>query len=105
MREIFDAYVIFDRGYPSYDMFNYLDSKKLLFLMWVSTSFKFAESLDSDDSILEYKVNGNFKKVRVVKFDLSNWITETLVTNIYDETIKISEFKELYFLRGDIESK
>lgn len=97
--------VIFDRGYPSYDMFDYLDSKKLLFLMRVSTSFKLAESLDSDDSILEYKVNGEFRKVRVIKFELSNGITETLVTNIYDETIKISEFKELYFLRWGIESK
>lgn len=33
--------VIFDRGYPSYDMFDYLNSKGLLFLMRVSTSFKF----------------------------------------------------------------
>lgn len=73
--------------------------------MRVSTSFKLAESLDSDDSILEYKVNGEFRKVRVIKFELSNGITETLVTNIYDKTIKISEFKELYFLRWGIESK
>lgn len=48
-------------------MFDYLDSKELLFLMRVSTSFKLAESLDSEDSILEYKINGKLKKVRVIK--------------------------------------
>ena len=80
-------------------MFDYLDSKELLFLMRVSTSFKLAESLDSEDSILEYKINGKLKKVRVIKVELSNGITETLVTNIYDESIEIKKFKELYFLR------
>ena len=35
--------------------------------MRVSTSFKLAESLDSEDSILEYKINGKLKKVRVIK--------------------------------------
>lgn len=97
--------VIFDRGYPSYDMFDYLNSKGLLFLMRVSTSFKLAESLDSEDSILEYRVNGELKKVRVIKIELSDGITETLVTNIYDESIKMEKFKELYFLRWGIESK
>ena len=78
-------------------MFDYLDSKELLFLMRVSTSFKLAESLDSEDSILEYKINGKLKKVRVIKVELSNGITETLVTNIYEESIEIKKFKELYF--------
>ena len=34
---------------------------------------------------------------------LSDEVTETLVTNIYDETLDTSKFKELYFLRwGDV---
>ena len=80
--------ITFDRGYPSYDMFDYLDSKELLFLMRVSTSFKLAESLDSEDSILEYKINGKLKKVRVIKVELSNGITETL-NNLIEKAIKI----------------
>lgn len=76
--------------------------KKLFFLMRVSTSFKLAQSIESEDSILEYKFKGKTKKVRVVKIKLNN---EVLITNIYDETITPLQFKELYFLRWGIESK
>ncbi|MBU3103070.1 IS4 family transposase [Clostridium gasigenes] len=97
--------VLFDRGYPSYDMFDYLNDKKLLFLMRVSTCFKLAQAIDSDDAILEYKVKGAIKKVRVLKIKLSEEVTDVLVTNIYDEKITPIEFKELYFLRWGVESK
>ena len=100
-----NSIVIFDRGYPSYDMFDHLNDKGLLFLMRVSTSFKLVQSIDSDDSILEYKLKGEIKKVRVLKIKLSEDVTEVLVTNIYDEKITTIEFKELYFLRWGVESK
>lgn len=100
-----NSIVIFDRGYPSYDMFDHLNDKGLLFLMRVSTSFKLVQSIDSDDSILEYKLKGEIKKVRVLRIKLSEDVTEVLVTNIYDEKITIIEFKELYFLRWGVESK
>ena len=100
-----NSIVIFDRGYPSYDMFDYLNDKGLLFLMRVSTSFKLVQSIDSDDSILEYKLKGETKKVRVLKIKLSEDVTEVLVANIYDEKITTIEFKELYFLRWGVESK
>lgn len=88
-----NSIVIFDRGYPSYDMFDYLNNKGLLFLMRVSTSFKLAQSVDSDDSILEYKLKGEIKKVRVLKIKLSEEVTEVLVTNIYEQKITPMEFK------------
>ena len=100
-----NSIVIFDRGYPSYDMFDHLNDKGLLFLMRVSTSFKLVQSIDSDDSILEYKLKGEIKKVRVLRIKLSEDVTEVLVTNIYDEKITTIEFKELYFLRWGVESK
>ena len=100
-----NSIVIFDRGYPSYDMFDHLNDKGLLFLMRVSTSFKIVQSIDSDDSILEYKLKGEIKKVRVLRIKLSEDVTEVLVTNIYDEKITTIEFKELYFLRWGVESK
>ena len=86
-------------------MFDYLNDKGLLFLMRVSTSFKLVQSIDSDDSILEYKLKGETKKVRVLKIKLSEDVTEVLVANIYDEKITTIEFKELYFLRWGVESK
>ena len=73
--------------------------------MRVSTSFKLAQSIESEDSILEYKFKGKTKKVRVVKIKLNNEVNEVLITNIYDETITPLQFKELYFLRWGIESK
>ena len=100
-----NSIVIFDRCYPSYDMFDHLNDKGLLFLMRVSTSFKLVQSIDSDDSILEYKLKGEIKKVRVLRIKLSEDVTEVLVTNIYDEKITTIEFKELYFLRWGVESK
>ena len=86
-------------------MFDHLNDKGLLFLMRVSTSFKLVQSIDSDDSILEYKLKGEIKKVRVLRIKLSEDVTEVLVTNIYDEKITTIEFKELYFLRWGVESK
>ena len=86
-------------------MFDYLNDKGLLFLMRVSTSFKLVQSIDSDDSILEYKLKGETKKVRVLKIKLSEDVTEVLVANIYDKKITTIEFKELYFLRQGVESK
>ena len=97
--------VIFDRGYPSYDMFKYLNDQGLLFLMRISSSFKLVQSINSDDSILEYKLKGEIQKVRVLKIKLSEDVTEILVTNIYDEKITAVKFKELYFLRWGVESK
>jgi len=100
-----NSIVIFDRGYPSYDMFDYLNDKNLFFLMRVSSSFKIAQSISSEDYILEYKIKRELKKIRVIKIKLSDDITEILVTNIYDETITPTKFKELYFLRWGIECK
>ncbi|MDU6522134.1 transposase [Clostridium sp.] len=62
-------------------------------------------TIDSDDSILEYKLKGEIKKVRVLRIKLSEDVTEVLVINIYDEKITTIEFKELYFLRWGVESK
>lgn len=100
-----NSIVIFDRGYPSYEMVDYLNGKGLLFLMRVSTSFKLAQSINSQDSILNYRFKGEMKKVRVVKIKLSEEVTEMLITNIYDDNITPSKFKELYFLRWGVESK
>lgn len=86
-------------------MFDYLDTKNMLFLIRVPSSFKTVQNIDSNDCILEYKIKRKYRKLRVIKIELSNNITEILVTNIFDESIKYDEFKELYFLRWGVESK
>lgn len=100
-----NSIVIFDRGYPSYEMFDYLDAKNTRFLMRVSSAFKTVKNIDSKDCIIEYKIKEKYKKLRVIKIELSTSITEILVTNIFDEDIGYDKFKELYFLRWGVESK
>ena len=100
-----NSIVIFDRGYPSYDMFNFLEENGLFFLMRVSSSYKVAESIDSKDSILNYKFGVYSKEVRVIKVELPDGTIEVLLTNIFDKSITTTLFKELYFLRWGVECK
>jgi hypothetical protein len=97
--------IIFDRGYPSYDMFNFLEEKGLFFLFRVTSSFKEIQAINSDDSIIDYKFGTYSKKVRVIKVELSDGTIEVLLTNIFDKTITTALFKELYFLRWGVECK
>ena len=100
-----NSIIIFDRGYPSYDMFNFLEENGLFFLMRVSSSYKIAESINSNDSILNYKFGIYSKEVRVIKVDLPDGTIEVLLTNVFDKTITTTLFKELYFLRWGVECK
>ena len=97
--------IIFDRGYPSYNMFNFLEEKGLFFLFRVTSSFKEIQAIDSDDSIIDYKFGTYSKKVRVIKVELPDGTIEVLLTNIFDKTITTALFKELYFLRWGVECK
>lgn len=64
---ISNSIILFDRGYPSYDMFDYLNDKNLFFLMRVSSSFKMIQSVSSEDCILEYKLKRELKKNKSYK--------------------------------------
>lgn len=97
--------VIFDRGYPSYDMFNYLDDKGLFFLIRTSSSWKKFRNLDYNDNILDYEFENSSKKLRVLKIELPDGTIEVLVTNIFNKNITLDLFKELYFLRWGVECK
>jgi len=100
-----NSIVIFDRGYPLYDMFNFLEENGLFFLMRVSSSYKIAESINSNDSLLNYKFGIYSKEVRVIKVELPDGTVEVLLTNIFDKSITTTLFKELYFLRWGVECK
>lgn len=100
-----NSIVIFDRGYPSYDMFNFLEENGLFFLMRVSSLKRIAESINSNDSILNYKFGVYSKEVRVIKVELPDGTIEVLLTNIFNKSISTTLFKELYFLRWGVECK
>lgn len=88
-----NSIIIFDRGYLSYDMFNFLEEKGGFFLMRVSSSYKIAESIRSNDSILNYKFGKYSKKVRVIKVELPDGTIEVLLTNIFDKASNTTLFK------------
>lgn len=97
--------IIFDRGYPSYNMCDFLDKKNLFYVMRTPSSFKVTNNTILNDSIINFKRKGKSKEIRVIKVDLPDGTIETLITNIFDKNITIPLFKELYFLRWGIEGK
>jgi hypothetical protein len=97
--------ILFDRGYPSKDLISFIEQKKLKYLMRVSVSFKSLVNVKGEDQIVEIKNKKETLKVRVLKFQLDSGVAEVLITNIFDETFSVSDFKELYFKRWGIEVK
>jgi hypothetical protein len=98
--------ILFDRGYPSKDFITFIESRRLKYLMRVSSGFlKVVINAPNQDQIIEAKHKDKVLEMRVIKFELESGIIETLVTNLFDETISVEDFKELYFKRWGIEVK
>ena len=62
MKLLSNSIVIFDRGYPSYEMFDFLDEKGLFFVIRLSSSYKEIQAINSNDSILNYNFGTISKK-------------------------------------------
>lgn len=98
--------IVFDRGYPSYDFVSFIESKDIKYLMRVSGKFfKVVVNAPKADQIVEVTSKGKTITMRVLKFKLTSGITETLITNVFDEDFSVTDFKELYFKRWGIEVK
>jgi hypothetical protein len=98
--------ILFDRGYPSRNFFAYLEGSGVKYLMRVKAlSMKEVNEAMEPDQIVEINVNGKTIKVRVLRFMLDSGIEEVLVSNLWDESLGIQEFKALYFKRWGIEVK
>jgi hypothetical protein len=98
--------ILFDRGYPSRDFISFMEQKKIKYLMRVSGAFlKVVVKAKNEDQIIETKHKKELMKIRVLKFQLDSGLTEILITNIFDESFTVTDFKELYFKRWDIEVK
>jgi hypothetical protein len=98
--------ILFDRGYPSFELIQGLLERKMHYVMRVREKFSTAiDELGRGDHSIELKQNGDYVKVRVIKFRLSSGELETLITDIMDNKISMKTFKALYFKRWPIETK
>ena len=117
-----DDLVVMDRGYPSYELFvKYACTTNFVVRLkktsFVKAKFLFDKHSEKKDVILEINAPKHLKeslkqenlstkmKVRFVQVVLNNGTVEVLATNVLDSnTIKTSDFKELYSKRWGIET-
>ena len=92
--------ILFDRGYPSEDLFRFLDSQNIYFLMRLPKSYKKA-IFEDKDSLFTYPASCKKKQLtlRSIHFPMEDGNTEYLITNIMQNEMKYPLFKELYRLR------
>lgn len=98
---------LFDRGYPSNEMFKFLESKNLKYLMRVKVNKcnQVVDNANKKDQIIEIIYKNKVLKVRIINVILPTGETEKLVTNIMDTSFTNEDFKVLYFKRWGIEVK
>ena len=96
---------LFDRGYPSNEMYHFLMmEQKVKFVIRVKIN-KFQAQTDNanlPDQEIEISYKEEKLRLRVINVKLNTGETEKLVTNLYEETI---DFRDLYFKRWGIEVK
>lgn len=94
--------IVFDRGYPSKEMVQYLDENGFKYLMRVQKGFN--KEIDTSVNCDFYTKIADCN-VRVIKLTLPNGEPETLITNLGRKVFLTSDFQELYYLRWGIETK
>jgi hypothetical protein len=99
--------VLYDRGYPSFELIETHKRYNIGFVMRVKKGFnKSIDQLIEGDHIATLQKRGHDDiTVRVIKFTLSSGEEETLITSITDKRMGIEAFKKLYFMRWPIETK
>jgi IS4 transposase len=114
--------ILFDRGYPSADLIQYLEKKEIYYLMRTNANFyKEVNETTTPDEIVQIEITserakrlekqgtpipkGTILKVRVLKVELSTGESETLITNLTRDELTYEESKALYFKRWGIETR
>jgi hypothetical protein len=86
--------ILFDCGYPSFDLIKELLGKKIHFVMRVHEKFSTGiDELCYGDHEIEIERGEEKIKVRVIKFWLENGEEETLITDVLDKKIWDKEFQ------------
>jgi len=96
---------IFDRGYPSKELFAEMIDKNLHFLMRVKKKFSCDFDLVTKKEKITFLHNGKEYKVRVFNITLDSGEKEILVTTLPKKYVRRSEIGDLYFQRWAIEEK
>jgi hypothetical protein len=105
--------VLLDRGYPPLDLIHHFDANTIYYLMRRSKTdfFKEIRKVTENDNVIEIekvsqkteeKIHTTF---RVIQLPLGNGKTETLITNLLDDSFTADDFDYLHHLRWGIESK
>jgi hypothetical protein len=98
--------IIFDRGYPSFELIKILEEMGIKYLMRVKR--KFNNDIDAQkesDGYVRLVQDDEFLDVRVIKFTLKSGELEMLITNVDDGRLGVNAFKNLYFMRWSVETK
>jgi hypothetical protein len=97
--------MLFDRGYASYELFDKLKENNIRFVMRLQRSFNAdIDKQEESDAILSIYKNDKRYLLRVIKVDLLSGEKETLITDLFDINLGVSDFSKLYFMRWGIES-
>jgi hypothetical protein len=98
--------ILFDRGYPSFELIRGLLERKIHYVMRAREKFsKAIDGLGCGDRVIELTHGKERVPVRVVKFRLPSGTVETLITDITDTRYGADGFKALYFKRWPVETK
>jgi hypothetical protein len=96
--------IIFDRGYPSFDLIKSLSDKGIAYVMRVWKGFVNEQELG--DSLEGWVAPGKTgRQVRLIQLELSSGEEELLVTNLSEKELEYGAFGELYHKRWGIETK
>lgn len=98
--------ILFDRGYQSKELIAKLIDNDLHFVMRCTINFlKKVNNVKGSDEEITFRHSGYDYTIRVLKFALDDGTIETLVTNVFDKSFTVADFKVLYFKRWGIEIK
>jgi hypothetical protein len=96
--------ILFDRGYPSYDLIKSLQDKEIAYVMRVWKGFVNDQELGaSEEGWAPLGKTG--RQVRVIRLTLSSGEQEILLTNLTEKEMEYAAFGELYHKRWGIETK
>lgn len=103
---LFNSIILFDRGYPSEELFRFLHSQGILFLMRLPKTFK-KPIFEQDDILFTYPTFESKEELtlRSLHFTLDDGSTKYLVTNLMTDQLEAPQFPDLYQMRWGIESK
>jgi hypothetical protein len=98
---------IMDRGYPSADLLAFIEGKGYHYVMRCCTEFIKSMTLSGKDCTVVHQFTKYPEplKLRVIKLPISENVSEFLITNLFDQSLSVEDFGEIYRKRWGIETR